>query len=135
MPRKTRLIVSDTFESRTTATLEAQDRILERVEKKLESPVLNGGFDNLMTKVEKIESIQSQMGKVQETQGEKIDSIHSAIYEPEKGLYVKVKDANLWISRVDKASKWFIGLLVAGILTGVGKVLYDFLSGHIHYAP
>ena len=53
--------------------------------KVLASAALNGGFDNLMFKIDKIEEKQESMGL-------KVDSIHEAIYNPDDGLYARVKD-------------------------------------------
>lgn len=129
-----RHMVSSTFEERTTATLEAQDRILERVEQKLEAPVLNGGFEDLIKKVDKLETVQETLRDCTSKSSTKIDAIHTAIYDPDKGLYVTVKHHTSWIAGANKASKWLVALMVTGVLTGVGKLIYDFLSGHIHFS-
>jgi hypothetical protein len=123
------------FEDHVTATLEAQDRMLERLEQKLEKPVLNGGFDNLVAKVEKIEAVSEQLREGQAGLTKKVDAIHVAVYDPDTGLYQKVKSNSKWIEVTGKGAKWFGGLVVAGLLTGAGKLLYDFVSGHIHITP
>lgn len=136
MPRKNPIdSFSKAFEERTTATLEAQDRTLERLDKKLEAPVFNGGFEDLMTKVNKIESIQTQLQVCQEKTSEQVTAIHTAIYDPEKGLYAKVKAAISWIDRANGIIKGLLALLATGLLTGAGKLIYDLLSGHIQYTP
>lgn len=122
-----------TFEENTTATLEAQNRVLERVQEKLESPVLNGGFDALAKQVGKIELIQETLQKEQQITNTKTSEIHTAIYDLEKGIYLKVREHESWIDRMKKGSKWFIAIVATGILTGIGKIIYDFISGHIHY--
>jgi uncharacterized protein YaaN involved in tellurite resistance len=48
------------------------------------SPVLNGGFDKMMVIVEHIQE------KQQET-SEKVDKIHDGLYNPDDGLYARVK--------------------------------------------
>lgn len=126
---------SESFEEHVAATLEAQDRMLERLEEKLEKPVLNGGFDKLVAKVEKIETVTESLRDAQVEAKKKIDAIHVAVYDPDTGLYTKVKDNSKWITTVKSAGKWFIGLLIAGALTGAGKLLYDFAQGHIHFTP
>lgn len=148
-------------------------------QKVLTSPVLNGGFDTMMVKVEQIEENQKQMGT-------KVDSIHDAIYHPDDGLFArvkdvehvkekalvveklekdlthiqhqreheqvhskeaselskenekavkdlsqKVKDLSDFKSRVCTAAKWLALTVGGGLLTGLGKLLYDFASGHI----
>jgi hypothetical protein len=131
-----RHLVSESFEERTTATLHAQDRVLERMQQKLEdSPVLNGGFEDLTKKVDKIENVQAEFRKCQTTTGQKITEIHDTIFEPDKGLYVTVRGHAGWIDTATKAGKWLLALLIAGTLTGVGKLLYDVVSGHIHFSP
>lgn len=133
-PKKAYL-TNEAFEERVTATLEAQDRMLARLEEKLEKPVLNGGFESLVAKVDKIEHVSESLRDAQTKANTKIDAIHSAVYDPEKGLYTKVKDNAKWIGNANKGLKWFAGLLGAGLLTGAGKLLYDFLIGHIHFTP
>jgi hypothetical protein len=129
-----REIVSDEFKAQVTSTLASQDRMLEKLDQKLEDAhVLNGGFDHLMTKIEKIESVQEQLGKHAEMTSKKVDAIHEAIYDPEKGLYAKVKDTIAWINRANWVVKGLIGAIGAGALAGAGKLLYDIFSGHIHY--
>jgi len=116
-------------------TLEAQDRMLERMEVKLESPVLNGGFSDLVKKVDKIETVTEQMRADQATSGKKVDAIHTAIYDPDTGLYGRVKEHTQVITKTGKGLSWFMGVLIAGGLGGIGKLLYDFMAGHIHFTP
>lgn len=136
MQRKTRRIDRNaSFEERTLSTLEAQDRLLEQVVQKLESPVLNGGFDNLMRKVDRIETAQEQLQASDSASGKKIDQLHTAIFDPEIGLYSRVKSNSSWISRTTKGFQWLGGIVVVGILSGLGKMMYDFLTGHVHFIP
>lgn len=148
-------------------------------QKVLTSPVLNGGFDAMMVKVEQIEEGQKQMGV-------KVDSIHEAIYHPDEGLFARVKDVEhvkekvavteqlekdiarlqqqheseekvlareekqaeenaklvkdhaekikdlvQFKSRVCAIVKWGLVTLAGGVATLVGKLIYDFVSGHI----
>lgn len=58
--------------------LEMQDRILS-------APAMNGGFTTLLYKVENIEQTQSQIV-------EKVDQIHDVLYEPDTGLYARIKN-------------------------------------------
>lgn len=155
------------------------DVLRQLQQKVLASTALNGGFDTLMFKIDKIEECQTQMGT-------KVDSIHEAIYHPDEGLFARVKDVEHvkekvaaveklekdlthlqhqrehetehareasqlskdndkavkdlshqvkdlsdFKSRVCTGAKW-LGLTVGGgLLTGIGKLLYDFASGHI----
>lgn len=117
------------------STLEAQDRMLERLEIKLEKPVLNGGFDTLVSKVDKIESVSEQMRETQAVANKKIDAIHTVVMDPDTGLYHQVKSHSSWIESTSKGLKWFGGLFIAGVLTGIGKLIYDFTTNHIHVTP
>lgn len=124
-------LVSEFFEEHVTNTLRSQDEMLDKLDKKLSSPILNGGYDTLMQKVDKIEVVQDQLKE----HGPKIDAIHVAIFDPEKGLYGKVKENSSWINRANIGVKTFGVLLATGILTGFGKILYDMFTGHIKYVP
>lgn len=152
-------------------------RLLQQ--KVMGSAALNGGFDTLMFKVEKIEEGQVQMGT-------KVDSIHDAIYHPDDGLFARVKDVEhvkekvaaaekltmdvaklqqwhdseekvvekeakmteaheklvkdhddklkelvAFKTKVCTVAKWLGVTIGGGLLTGFGKLLYDFASGHI----
>lgn len=130
-----RHLVSEVFEETTTRTLLAQDALLERMEARLDAEVLNGGFDNLMVKITKIETINEQLHATQKAMGERVESIYTGLYDHEKGLYSKVKDNVKWIDMANKAIVWGAALVITGILTGIGKLLYDFASGHFHYLP
>lgn len=123
------------FEEYVTATLEAQDRMFERLEKKLEKPALNGGFDALVEKVEKIERVTEKLHDCNESTSKKVHEIHAVVLDPDKGLYHVVKANTAWIGNVKKGLRWFGGLAAAGLLTGVGKLLYDVLTKHIHFMP
>lgn len=58
--------------------------VLSDIQKKVNnSAALNGGFDVLMYKVDKIEETQ---GKIVET----VSSIHQAIYHPDDGLFARI---------------------------------------------
>ena len=48
------------------------------------SPVMNGGFDRLVTQINNIESRQNDIV-------EKVDLIHDAVYDPDKGLFARIK--------------------------------------------
>lgn len=126
---------SHSFEERMISHLEAQDQILDRLEAKLQSPILNGGFDDLVSKVNQIESVTEHFNKAQEATSKKIDAIHVAVYDPDLGLYHVVKSHTGWIATTNKLTMWLGGMIVAGILGGIGKLLYSFISGHIHFTP
>lgn len=123
------------FENHVTSTLEAQDKALERLAEKLERPALNGGFDDLVRKVDKIDGVAEQLKTDQAATGKKIDAIHVAIYDPDTGLYGRVKEHSQVITRAGKGLTWFIGIVVAAAMTGVGKIVYDFFAGRLHFTP
>jgi seryl-tRNA synthetase len=59
--------------------------MLERIVKKVEnSPVLNGGWDKMVLTMEHIKEKQDDTS-------EKVDNIHQALYEPDNGLFARVK--------------------------------------------
>ena len=123
--------------------LSAQDEVLDKLTQRLDhARVLNGGFDNMMEKVNKIESTQTELKTAvknvqdcQDASDKKLTEVHTAIYDPDKGLYSKVKAAIAWIDKANWIIKGSLGVLGAGALTGMGKLLYDIFTGHIHYTP
>lgn len=133
--KHSKLRTARTVEERTIAHLEAQDEVLERMEKKLESPALNGGFESLMAQVSHIAEVNSSIKEAQKEHDKKIDEIHQGIYNPEKGLYVKVQDHTKWINHANWIAKGVLGITATGMLTAIGKLLYDLFQGHIHYVP
>ena len=65
-----------------------QKVVLDDIHKKIiGSAALNGGFDILMFKIEKIEQNQEQLV-------DKVDKIHDAIYDPSDGIFSKLSESN-----------------------------------------
>lgn len=63
-------------------------QVLGDIHKKIiSSAALNGGFDVLMYKIEKIEQNQEQLV-------DKVDKIHDAIYDPNDGIFSKISSSN-----------------------------------------
>lgn len=60
--------------------------LLSEIQGKLKAPALNGGFDTLMYKVDKIEECQEKIL-------DRISVLNDAIYDPDKGLFARVKIA------------------------------------------
>jgi len=59
--------------------------MVENIAQKIStSPVLNGGFDKMMIIVEHIQEKQEETSK-------KVDKIHDGLYDPDDGLYARVK--------------------------------------------
>jgi len=62
---------------------------LDEIQKKLaSSAALNGGFDTLLFKIDKIEQSQGQLVN-------KVDKIHDAIYDPADGIFSKLNEYKL----------------------------------------
>lgn len=154
-------------------------RILEMQDKILSAPAMNGGFTTLLYKVENIEDSQTKLVQ-------KVDQIHGVLYEPDNGLYARLKNVEnecvsvkdlgdierevheikLWksseekqsqkeeekdgakdkllleheatlkelqgsIQRYNAAMKWVAVSLGGGLLSMIGKLIYDYVSGHI----
>lgn len=63
-----------------------RSRLESKLTEALSSPALNGGFDTLLGKVERIE--ESVL-----TQSRQIADVHEAIYNPDEGLFARIKSA------------------------------------------
>lgn len=68
-----------------------QDLLVEMMKK----PALNGGFNTLMTEVQYIKEAQGNMS-------DKIDGIHEAIYDPDNGLFSRLKDVEKSVQDVEQ---------------------------------
>ena len=90
-----------------------RNEMLAKLEKALDSRVLNGGFDTLLSKVEQIENCQEHMTFQQKQIADKVESIHDAIYHPDDGIYSRIKsldasqrtssaELNVWKTHVDQ---------------------------------
>ena len=73
------------------------------------SRVLNGGFEQLETKVDNFA-----------VQLDEIEKKMDAIQEPEKGLYARVKDLEAWQSTTSK--------ILWGMGAGIGSILMMYLG-------
>lgn len=63
--------------------------VLDEIQTKLSnSAALNGGFDTLLYKIDKIEQSQGQLVN-------KVDKIHDAIYDPNEGIFSKLSEFKL----------------------------------------
>lgn len=56
------------------------------LQEKLNNPVFNGGFDKLLMKVDAIETAQNKANEF-------VHSINKTIYEPDSGLFSRIKQA------------------------------------------
>jgi hypothetical protein len=154
-------------------------QILEMQDKILSAPAMNGEFTTLLYKVENIEQFQEQLVQ-------KVDQIHGALYEPDNGLYARVKNVEndcvsnetidelekevqeikIWknseekqsekeenavveknkimleheaalkdiqdsIAKYNAAIKWIAISLGGGLLSMIGKLIYEYVTGHI----
>lgn len=69
------------------STLREQQKMLTDIQGKIfRSPALNGGFDAMMFKMEALET-NSKITAA------KVDSIHECLFDPDDGLYARVKDS------------------------------------------
>lgn len=89
---------SSTVQSEVVATL-------MNVQEKLNNPVFNGGFETLTLKLEGIEKVQQQTL-------EQVSDLNKTIFDPDEGLYSRIKTVNqdvseltLWKKSVDEKSK------------------------------
>jgi hypothetical protein len=65
-----------------------RDMILIIQNKVLGSPALNGGFETLIHKMDNFEKRQDQVI-------ESVKEIHDAVYNPDEGLFARVRDAEM----------------------------------------
>jgi hypothetical protein len=73
----------------TSNSPENQRQTLSEIQKKLaDSTALNGGFDTLLFKIDKIEQSQGNLVS-------KVDKIHEAIYDPQDGIFSKLSEYRL----------------------------------------
>lgn len=108
---------------------------LRILEKKLDAPILNGGFDRLFDNVQQIKT--------------EVDKLNTAVFHTETGLFVRVKsekvstdqdikDLNKKIESLDEQlktyKKFFWGTTIS-IVTGGGvalvKFLWNVISSHV----
>ena len=72
-----------------TLSSKAKSLALDEINKKLNSSAaLNGGFDTLLYKIDKIEQSQGQLVS-------KVDKIHDAIYDPTDGIFSRLSEYKL----------------------------------------
>lgn len=88
-PRKSLISQDDGPVSESQKTLDAIEsnrrQLVEMQNKILSAPAMNGGFSTLMYKIEKIEQSQEQLV-------EKVDEIRVVLYDPDNGLYARIKN-------------------------------------------
>jgi len=66
-----------------------ESELLEEIQRKItSSAALNGGFDTLLFKIDKIEQCQGQIVT-------KVDKIHDSIYDPIDGIFAKIGAAKI----------------------------------------
>ncbi len=63
---------------------DALDRLIGEIHEKLDGAAFNGGFESLVQNVQNIEKTQRAMLA-------KMDEVHVVIYEPDDGLFARVK--------------------------------------------
>jgi|GEM_PF-3167430 len=84
-------------ESKTTleALEHSRKQIAEMQNKILSAPAMNGGFSTLMYKIEKIEQSQEKIA-------EKVDDIRDVLYDPDSGLYARIKNVETQAAEVER---------------------------------
>ena len=133
---QSQLSLPSAISQKTAAMLEVMQ------EKIMSSRALNGGFDILDTKVDAITAAQEKfindITAAQEKFSSKLDEIHTALYQPDEGIYARVHEhANKidalveWKQKIASRIRWTLGLIGGAVLGGVVKIIIDFLSGHI----
>jgi hypothetical protein len=99
------------MKKKITGTLLSSDKsskkvtAIDEINKKLNSSAaLNGGFDTLLFKIDKIEQSQGQLVS-------KVDKIHEAIYDPQEGIFSKLSEYKLEnIGELNKVNQEIIEL-------------------------
>lgn len=75
--------------STSSSKIVREASVLDEIQKKItSSAALNGGFDTLLYKIDKIEQSQGQLVS-------KVDKIHDAIYDPQEGIFSKLSEYKL----------------------------------------
>ena len=99
------------------------DKVLYDIHKKiLASSALNGGFDTLLYKIDKIEQGQSQVST-------KVDKIHDAIYHPDEGLFARIAaNKAAQIENVSQIEKKLVEVSYGGKLPENKQKIIDFLD-------
>ena len=125
MPKDARVAhlpqIAETFEERTTDAL-------ERLERRFDAPMFDGGFEDLSQRVAMFEIREERDRKYQEESLKKINDIHASIYDPKEGLYFTVKHSEAWISKVNGTARWMAMVLVTASVGGCGGLLYAYLK-------
>jgi hypothetical protein len=63
--------------------------LLDEIQRKISSSAaLNGGFDTLLFKIDKIEQCQGQIVT-------KVDKIHDSIYDPSDGIFARISESKI----------------------------------------
>lgn len=84
MSRKNNFNTNRQFNQHDESTRKLVKDIKDKLDK---SPALNGDFDTLLNKVDKIEEGSGQLSK-------KVDKIYEAIYHHDNGIIAKMKESN-----------------------------------------
>jgi chromosome segregation ATPase len=121
-------IVKNTMKSEIRERLSRQDEALARVEKKLDAPVLNGGFEKLTAKVEKIEQTTEDLGKQMHDADTKLSEVHTALFDKDQGIYGAVTKHTSWIEGANSYLKKLSFLMLTGIGGLVAKAIWDVLK-------
>lgn len=119
------------FEASVFRALVRQDQALERLESKLNAPVLNGGFKQLVEQVNRIELAQRDQASAQSQSIKQVEELHDAVMDPTEGLIVKVNAHTAWIDTASRCAKWTLCLGAAGTGALIGKAIWELLLLHV----
>ena len=155
-------------------------QLLAEIQAKLNAPALNGWFETLMYKVDKIEETQDKIL-------EEVSALSDTIYDPDNGIFARIKsvenadleelhrlekdflemqswkesekkkteelhsillekqdkiremerqieDLTQWKASISGMSRWAAITIGGGGVSMLIKVIYDYLSCHIHFS-
>ena len=89
------------------------------------APALNDGFDHLVRKIGEIQSQQNRLEKSIDEVAEQVDHISDSIYEPDNGLYARIKIVDYKVHGQNEALNDFsedIGKSYRTIKENTGKI-------------
>lgn len=79
-----------------TRRISVSEQILDDIQRKITtSSALNGGFDTLLHKVDRIEQNQGQISTTTDQLVSTTTKIHDAIYDPTDGIFAKLSETRL----------------------------------------
>ena len=65
---------------------------------------------------------------VLERMEQKVCEIHDYLFDPDDGLYARVRENTRW----RKNGQWFLNILLSGIFLGIIGILFFIIRGGLH---